>query len=151
MIDMDDLVGDPDFFKPVSVYRRVVSYVDGQPVWTPTLVAPSPSASIQSGANPELLREADRATTANLITIYTDFRLAAEGDTSGYTQNPEATATVDRWGNQVLPVGAEQTKADIVMYHGTPFEVFLVNDWTDYGAGFVCAIARQISSGQAAS
>ena len=49
----------------------------------------------------------------------------------------------------MLPAGAEQAKSDIVMYKGTPFEVFLVNDWTDYGNGFVCAIARQISSGQA--
>lgn len=149
MIDMDDLVGDPDFFQPMTVYRRVVTMPAGLPVWTPTLVVPSPSASIQSGANPELLREADRATTGNLITIYTDFRLATEGDTSGYTQNPEAIATTDRWGNQSLPDGVTQTKADIVMYKGTPYEVFLVNDWTDYGAGFVCAIARQISSGQA--
>ena len=149
MIDMDDLVGDPDFFQPMTVYRRLISYSAGQPVWTPTLIAPTPNASIQSGANPELLREADRATTANLITIYTDFRLACEGDTSGYVQNPEAIAATDRWGNQVLPAGAEQAKSDIVMYKGTPFEVFLVNDWTDYGNGFGCAIARQISSGQA--
>lgn len=150
MIDMDDLLGDPDFFQPMTVYRRAVSYgTDGVPTWMPTLIDPTPSASIQSGANPELLRQTDLATTANLITIYTDFRLASEGDTSGYVQNPEATATTDSYGNQILPAGISHLKADIVMYKGSPYEVFLVNDWTDYGAGFVAAIARMVSSAQA--
>ena len=148
MIDMDDLVGDPDFFQPMTVYRREIVYTNGKPSWTPIVWSPSPSASIQSGANPELLREQDRATTANMITVYTDFRLVCEGDTWGGTTDPEAVAETDAFGNEILP-NATQFKPDIVFYKGTPYEVFLVNDWTDYGAGFVTAIARQVSSASA--
>lgn len=149
MIDMDDLVGDDDFFQAMTVYRRAVSYNgSGAPVWTPVLIAPSPLASIQSGANPETVRDQNLATTANMITVYTDFRLMSEGDTFGLTQNPEATATTDAFGNQILPYGVMTYKPDIIMYHGDPFEVFLVQDWTDYGAGFIQALARKISSAQ---
>lgn len=148
---MDDLIGDDDFFQPMAVYRRAIQIgKDGKEATTPNQIVPSPSGSIQSGANPELLRLPDMATSANMITIYTDFRLLCEGDTFGYRQNPEALAQTDAFGNQITPFGSGKVKADIVVYHGTPFEVFLVQDWTDYGAGFIAAVARQISSAQAA-
>lgn len=151
MIDMDDLLGDDDFFQEMTVYRRQIGYAgNGAPQWTPELISPAPSASIQSGANPETVRDQNLATTAGLITIYTDFRLMSEGDTVGLTQNPEATATTDAYGNPILPPGVVQFKPDIVVYHGDPYEVFLVQDWTDYGAGFIQALARKVSSAQTA-
>lgn len=150
MIDMDDLIGDEDFFQPMTVWRRRIAYDgNGSPEWVPILVAPAPSGSIQSGANPELLRQQDMASTANMITIYTGFRLLCEGDTDGAIIGPEAIAETDDYGNQITPNCPTQFKADIVMYHGSPYEVFLVNDWTDYGDGFVAAIARMVSSAQA--
>ena len=68
MIDVDDLVEDPDFAQPMTVYRRKyttgANYIIG-------LVTPNPWGSIQSGANPELVRGSDFAVAGNLITIHT--------------------------------------------------------------------------------
>ncbi len=151
MIDMDDLVGDLDFFQPMTVYRRQISYASsGAPQWTPVPVTPTPAASIQSGANPETVRDQNLSTTAGLITIYTGFRLMSEGDTTGLTQSPEGIAATDAFGNPILPPDVAQFKPDIVMYGGDPYEVFLVQDWTAYGNGFIQALARKVSSAQTA-
>lgn len=150
MIDMDDLIGDSDFFQGIVVYRRPQTIgSNGLVSGAPVAIDPSPTGSVQSGANPDLLRTMDYAVTADVITVYTDFQLLQSGTTFGVAQNPTATATTDAYGNQILPDGAEAYQADIVFWHGDPYEVILVQDWSDYGAGFVEAVCAKISSAQA--
>lgn len=150
MIDMDDLLGDSDFFQPMDVWRRAITFDNnGNPVDSGSWVAPRPLASLQSGANPELARLVDMTSTSNLITIYTSFSLYSEGDTLGAGEDPQGTVATDSYGNPILPPGFQQFRSDTVMYHGDPYQVFLVQDWTDYGSGFVAALARKITMGQA--
>lgn len=150
MIDMDDLMGDPDFFQEIIVYRRQQNISDGGVVFgDPVQILPSPFGSIQSGANPELLRGTDYAVSSDMITVYTDFLLLESGTTSGQRQNATGTASTDAYGNQILPLGAGAFQADIVFWHGDPYEVFQVQDWADYGAGWIEAVCVKVSSAQA--
>lgn len=152
MIDIDDLMGDPDFGGVMTVYRRQrITGSNGIATATPVPIDPAPWASIQSGANAELLRQSDYATAANVITVYTEFRLMESGSASGLDNlGPEGKATVDDYGNQILPPSATAFMADIVMYHGDPYEVFLVQDWSDYGQGFIEALCRKVTASEAA-
>lgn len=147
MIDVDDIVEDPDFAQPMVVYRR--KYTIG-PAYIIGLVKDAPWGSIQSGANKDLVRQSDLATTDQLITIYSKFRFLPEGATYNVNQAPEAKAVTDAYGNQILGSDVLKFKADIVMWHGDPYEVFMVQDWSDYGTGFTNVICRKISMGEAA-
>lgn len=152
MIDMDDLLGDDDFFQPMTIWRRRITYdTNGAEVIVPTVIIPSPLGSIQSGANPEMLRQANLTTVEDLITIYTAFRLYREGEfTSATPPSPIAPVATDAYGNAVLPSDLVRYKADAVVFQGDVYQVFLVQDWTAYGAGFVEALARKVSRGQVA-
>ena len=152
MLDMDDLIGDPDFFQPMTIWRRQITYGgNGVETAAPALINPAPLGSIQSGANPEMLRQADLTSVENLITIYTDCRLYAEGaSTSATPPLPFGPVQTDLYGNAVIPTDLVQFKSDIVVFLGDVYEVFLVQDWTTYGAGFIAALARKVSRGQVA-
>lgn len=152
MLDMDDLIGDDDFFQPMTIWRRQITYAgNGVETTAPSLITPSPLGSIQSGANPEMLRLADMTSVENLITIYTDFRLYTEGTSSSATPPlPFGPVQTDIYGNAVIPTDMVQFKSDIVVFLGDIYEVFLTQDWTTYGEGFVEALARKVSRGQVA-
>lgn len=145
MIDLSDLCDDPDFAQPLMIVRRVETVgSNGVATGTPTTVSPAPMGSVQSGANPDLLRGTDLATADNLITVYTKFRLRMEGSTTNYS------GSTDAYGNPVPGVGSQTFQADIVYYNGDPYQVIALQDWAAYGAGFVAAICKQVNSGQAA-
>lgn len=146
MIDVDDLVEDPDFAQALTVYRRKytvgAAYVTG-------LVTPNPWGAVQSGANADLIRMSDMAITDKYITVYSKFRFLAEGSTFNVNTGVEAKAITDIYGNQILPADALKFKADIIYWHGDPYEVFSIQDWTDYGTGFTSVTCRKISMGEA--
>lgn len=152
MIDMDDLVGDEDFFQPMTIWRRRVTHdTGGKEVVVPVVIIPNPLGSIQSGANPEMLRQANLTTAEDLITIYTAFRLYREGECTSSTPPPViGPAATDAYGNVIEPNDLQRYKADTVVFQGDVYQVFLVQDWTAYGAGFVEALARKVSRGQVA-
>lgn len=152
MIDMDELVGDDDFFQPMTIWRRQITYdTNGAEIIVPTLISPAPLGSIQSGANPEMLRQANLTTVEDLITIYTAFRFYREGEfTSGTGPLPFGPVATDTYGNAIEPTDLERFKSDTVVFQGDVYQVFLVQDWTTYGAGFVEALARKVSRGQVA-
>lgn len=151
MIDMDELVGDDDFFQPMTVWRRPITYdTNGAEVIAPTLISPAPLGSIQSGANPEMLRQANLTTVEDLITIYTAFRLYREGEFTSATPPIIGPIATDTYGNAIEPSDLQRYKADTVVFQGDVYQVFLVQDWTAYGAGFVGALARKVSRGQLA-
>ncbi|MBY0393094.1 MAG: hypothetical protein K2Q27_07500 [Novosphingobium sp.] len=152
MIDMDDLIGDDDFFQPMTIWRRRITYdTNGSEVVVPTVIIPNPLGSIQSGANPEMLRQANLTTAEDLITIYTAFRLYREGEFISDTPPPIiGPVAADVYGNAIEPSDLERYKADTVVFQGDVYQVFLVQDWTAYGAGFVEALARKVSRGQVA-
>lgn len=152
MIDMDELIGDDDFFQPLTIWRRLITHdTDGKEVIVPTLISPAPLGSIQSGANPEMLRQANLTTVEDLITIYTAFRFYREGEfTSTTGPLPFGPVATDTYGNAIEPTDLDRFKADTVVFQGDVFQVFLVQDWTTYGAGFVAALAHRVSRGQVA-
>ena len=142
MIDVDDIIEDPDFAQPMTVYRR--QYTSGAS-YTVGVMSPNPWGAIQSGINKDLLRTSDYATTDKFITVYTKFPFLAEGSTFNVNQAPEAKAVTDIYGNQIVQAGSVKFKADIVFWHGDPYEVFAIQDWTDYGTGYVAVACRKIS------
>lgn len=152
MIDLSDLCDDPDFGQPLSIVRRLemVGY-DGVTRSQSAPITPAPYGSIQSGANPTLLRTSDMATVGKIITVYTKFRLREEGSAAGYATNADGSYQRDAYGNPIPgPGGLTVTQADVVYYLGDPYQVLQVQDWTGFGAGFVEAICSQVNMGQAA-
>jgi len=146
MIDVDDIVSDPDFAEPIQVFRR--QYTNGG-AYDINAISPQPWAAVQSGVNKDLLRATDYAMTDKFITVYSQFNLYPEGATFNQDQSPEAMAETDAYGNQIFSSNPMKYKADIVFWHGDPYEVFSLQDWTDYGTGYVCAVCRKITMGEA--
>lgn len=152
MFGMDELMGDRDFFMPMQVWRRTITYDPvGNAVDTGSFISPAPYGCIQSGANPEVLRQADMAVAENLISIVTSFRLTGDGDkTNEGAPQVVAQPAADLYGNIAVATGRIEYRADVILWRGDPFEIVLVQDWTHAGNGFVEAVARKVSRGQAA-
>ena len=142
MIDIDDIIEDPDFAQPITIYRRQY----GAPLG---LITPQPWGSIQSGANKDLVRGSDFSVTDKFITVYARFRFLPEGATFNLNSAPLGLAVTDAYGNQVLPSDYVRFMADVVFWHGDPYEVFSLQDWTDYGVGYVAVVCRKITMGEA--
>jgi hypothetical protein len=143
MIDLSAMLSDSDFCEPLAIYNRAQTIGEnGVATSTSTPVSPAPYGSVQSGANPELIRGTDYATAGNLITVYTKQRLRAADMATQVSQT-----STDAFGNPLpLPAG---NMADVIVYRGNTYEVMQLQDWTAYGAGFVSAICRQVTSDQA--
>jgi hypothetical protein len=141
MIDVDDIVEDPDFAQAMTIYRRQYDAPLG-------IINPKPWGSIQSGANKDLIRGSDFSSTDKLITVYSRFRFLPEGATFNLNSAPIGTAITDAFGNQILPTGYARFKADIVFWHGDPYEVFSIQDWSDYGQGYTAVVCNKITMGE---
>lgn len=119
MLDVSDLMSDPDFCEELTIYRRTAARVNGRKSVTEAMVTPKPFGSMQPGANPDILRTMDYQTNEGVITVYTNYPLR------------------------------EQTTAgppDILVFRGSRFEVDKVNDWGAWGAGWVQAICTSVQA-----
>lgn len=115
LIDVSDLLTDPDFTDTVTLIRRSVTVnTYGEGVLTET---PSSITAVVQGANTETLeRMPEGARLSDLIEIYYKGTLTAES-ASGY--------------------------ADVIVWHGKRYQVFEVTeDFTNYGAGFTKAVCK---------
>ncbi len=114
LLDVNDVITDPDFAQDFTVVRfvRTVS-AQGLTIDSPGLFATYGVILPLSGAQLAMLPEAERV--GSYITVITPFKLVALSAT---------------------------TAPDHVQWHGQDYLIRSVNDWTDWGQGFVSAIGQ---------
>lgn len=122
-LDVTEVLSDPDFATTISVIRNTTT-VDNfgetqiSPVETDDIIA-----VVTPATSNDLKRMAETERLSGAIAIYTTYRLSAGG-----TQTDGSTAT-----------------ADIVTWQGRQYTVFSVDDWTQFGGGFIRATATMFS------
>ena len=115
LIDVSDLLRDPDFTNTVTLIRRAVAVNEhGETVMTET---PCYITAVVQGANAESLeRVPEGARLSDLIEVYYKGALHAESP-GGY--------------------------ADVIVWSGKRYQVFeVVEDFMNFGAGFTKAICK---------
>lgn len=115
LIDVSELLTDPDFTSTVTLIRRASTVnTYGENVMTETQ---STITAVVQGANAESLeRVPEGARLSDLIDVYYKGQLTAESP-SGY--------------------------ADIIVWQGKRYQVFeVVEDFMNYGAGFTKAVCK---------
>jgi hypothetical protein len=113
IIDVSELLSDPDFVQDFTVIRYTRSMVNGRVVDTSGSFPAVGSIQPSSGATLRLLPEAERL--GSFITVVTQTKL-----------QPLTTTNAP----------------DVVQWHGNNFRVRTVNDWSDYGQGFYSAVCE---------
>lgn len=118
-IDVTELLTDPDFSDAIDVTRRVQTVgVDGVAVIAPTPVL-GVVAVVQPGGKDALVRVPDAGNPDDWIVAYTTQQLVAHDLAAG------------RYG-------------DLLTWRGREYQVALVDDWSNYGANYVKALARLV-------
>lgn len=114
LIDVTDLLGDPDFVdSDAQLIRRTVTINSfGENVITEAAPV-SIVASIQAGAGQQLDRLPESARLRDFITVYCDVQLTAES-VGGY--------------------------CDVIVWDGARWLVQIVTDYHNYGAGYFEAV-----------
>lgn len=128
LLDVSDLLSDPDLCEPLTIIRREQKINDlGRAVLLQTTISPAPYGSIQSkdtaiGGN-QLERQPEGQYRAAAFDVYTQFALRGPA--------------VDGCGQDWQP--------DVIMFNGDPYVVTLINDYTHFGAGYVHAEIASMS------
>ncbi len=122
-LDVTDVLLDPMFCAPLVVKRRVQGLVKGRTQLQVTVVDPAPVGVILPMGG-ELSRGPDMQTMPRRIEIHTPFRLRSESKKAD---------------------GTEDFQPDIVTFNGDDYQVVLVDDLSQYGAGFIRAEAETVA------
>ncbi|WP_407059402.1 hypothetical protein ACKZDW_02465 (plasmid) [Ralstonia syzygii subsp. celebesensis] len=112
MLDVSDVLLDPDFMATGLVCNRMTQTVDSYGRATNTPAATPFSAVVTSDKGDLLHRNTDGSRIIGSITLHTIFRLSD---------------------------GAVGQDADEVVWQGRTYTVVNVNDYSHFGRGFVCA------------
>jgi galactose-6-phosphate isomerase len=111
LIDVSEIINDPDFQDTISLSRRVQSISDyGETVLTAT--TSTMSAVVQAGNGETLTRNPEYSVMTDWITIYAEFNFRADGN--GYF-------------------------ADLITWGGRTFQVKTVTDFMNWGHGYTRA------------
>lgn len=113
LLDVTDVLFDPDFMDTMTVTRSARSMSRGRTVLTPQIFDDVPCA-ITAATGDDLLNLPEGVRVEGTITVHTTFRLFSE---------------------------TEETKADVITFNGRDYVVTTLNDWSRYGSGFVQAYA----------
>ena len=114
LLDVSEILFDPDFMDAnIPVIRSVRTMVNGRTVDTPGQYVMTANIQPSSAADLRRLPEAERI--GSFITVVTQFKLQPLTSTNG---------------------------PDIVVWQGNNFRVKSVNDWSQYGNGFVNAVCE---------
>lgn len=113
LLDVSDVLSDPLFKTALTLIRATTTVVNGRTVRSETTSAFS--GVVTSSRGDILARLADGRMRQGSITIHTQTRLVA---------------------------GQGSTDADEVIHRGQRYTVTNVNDYSDYGAGFIAAEAE---------
>lgn len=111
LIDVSDLLNDPDFVNFFTIVRRTATVNDsGENILTESRLGAI--GSIQAGNGDTLKRLPEAARKENAITVYTKTELRAD-NCGGYS--------------------------DILIWKNQRFQVLTISPWGNYGAGwFMC-------------
>lgn len=120
LIDVTALLNDPDFADSFTFARRVQVMVNGRATFASE--AGAAVGSVQINAPEVLDRFPDAGRPDQWIRIYTTTRLIAQDDDA-------------------------RVYADVITWRGRTYQVKAVDDWGNYGAGYVKALARMIPPG----
>lgn len=113
---MSDVLTDPDFLTWIQVTRQIVTVDNnGLRVVSQQLNANVPAVVTQND-DIDLLRESASERLSGSITIHTQFRLTD--------------------GKQ-----SQSADADLVLYQDRTYTVVSIGDWSQWGRGFIMAIA----------
>lgn len=116
LLDVSDVLLDPDFAQTISVIRRSESVNNFGRTDLTSTQTDGIIAVVTSGQS-RLDRGADVDVSPNTIVVHTQFRLRGE---------------------------APGVKPDLVIWHGNRYLVNKANDWSDFGAGFIMAECSSI-------
>lgn len=114
LLDVSDIILDPDFADAITVYRQAVSTDTYGDVIRTETATPNVVAVITPDKWSTLQRQAEGSNVSEVVTVITQFRLQASMD--GYD-------------------------ADEIVWNGKRYVVIAVGDCSRYGAGFVEASA----------
>jgi hypothetical protein len=126
-IDVSDLLGDPDFIDTFTVLRRQeTTNNSGESTLAITTYPtppdlPQPYGAVFPTGDNKLVRQQDFTTQSSTITVITQFRLRGSSKSGGSEFQP-----------------------DIVVWNGGNYVVSNVNEYTQYGAGFIEAECTSI-------
>lgn len=117
LIDVTELLSDPDFADTFTYARRVQVMVNGRATFAES--GGDVVGSVQINAPEVLERFPDAGRPDQWIRIYTTTRLIAQDD-------------------------AAATYGDVITWRGRTYQVKAVDDWGNYGVGYVKALARMV-------
>lgn len=113
-LDVSDILDDPDFATSFTVKRNVATTgANGRATYTATETPTTGVVTSDAGQN--LSRTADARNAVGRIMIHTKFFLYS---------------------------GEDATEADIIVWRGREWTIIVVNDYSEYGLGFVSAVAE---------
>lgn len=113
-LDVSDVLDDPDFVTSFTVKRTVVSVGSNGRSSAIETVTPT-TGVITSDAGQNLSRTPDARNAVGRIMIHTKFFLYS---------------------------GEDATDADVIVWRGREWTIIVVNDYSEYGLGFVSAVAE---------
>lgn len=123
-IDVSEVLSDPDFCEELIILRRTsVENIHGRAVITPTEISPRPLGIVITkdtaiGGN-VIERTPEAQYRGAALDVYTTFRL--RGPAPGY-------------------------QPDVVMWNGDPYVVTLINDFSNFGRGYIHADCTSLTS-----
>lgn len=121
-LDVSDLTTDPDFADQFTVTRNKETFNHGRLVVVPT-VYPCVTGVIDMASSNDLRLLPEGSYTGKIISVVTPFRLMATGK-----------------------IGTDTYQPDIVTWHGSQFRVIYVDDYSEFGAGQVEALAESMTT-----
>lgn len=123
MIDLSDVILDPEMGCATLIARRREQVVDASSGFVSTSDVDYPIAgAVTVGPDNTMFRGPDYDALPKEIVVHTPFRLRGAAALFGKTYKP-----------------------DLVLIGDSTFEVWTVNDWSRFGAGFVAATCRSVT------
>lgn len=119
LIDVAELLTDPDFVEPITVIRRQQLISEQGRVSTVNQSYDGVLASVQPQSDAPMIRGPEQQNLPGLISVHTQFRI--RGISPNY-------------------------QPDLVVWNGTTFVVNKVFNWSHYGLGYVRAECSSMDS-----
>ena len=124
LLDVTDTLTDPDFATTFSVFRQATIAGSNGETQLTSSTSPNVVGVVTPANSNDLKRMAEVERLTGAIAIHTTFLLVA----GGLQADGETTLT-----------------ADVVIWRGRQYTIFAVDDWSQFGAGFVRATATMLS------
>jgi hypothetical protein len=119
LLDVSDIILDPDFCEFLTVYRREeVVDTKGRATVTPVLITPAPIGVVEPQDDLPLQRGPDQQNLPQLLEVHSQFRLRSASND---------------------PSTGKNYQPDVIVWNGDQFLVNRVMNWSKFGKGFIRA------------